>query len=409
MKKINLYVILISFLLVINTKLSAQQDYQIVQSFKDKNQQIESAIKNAQSLDQLKQIQSQIDQLKSDFQSHRDLLDKSLYPEDFDSSIEKLNEDLNQRENDFGQITSLQTQVSQLKVQIDTLNAKNADLLNQVLQIQEQNKKDIARLQRTIHELRYSLVQRDRLVMSILGGMLPPSYETTGQLSAGEKEKIYSRAKKTDLISNLKRSIDDNIKFLQVTTLSPSDLRSIKGQEKDLDNMWKNVGPEIINIYSSKKEKTKDVTEIDSAFSGWRNAIDQEAWNSIRQKFVEHGITLDSFSNGDEFTQTLSNYIDDQIKNSDSDSKRLYENFADTLWAGQIKPGWIPYLTESNMITNVEKDKIESEIAQWKNAVSSSSLTWLYILIAVVLIVVVFLIVKSQSSKKKIKIEESNA
>jgi len=402
MKKLIMLSAVLSFIISLGSISFAQQDYQIVQNFKSKTQQIEQSIKSAQNLSDLDTIQSQINQLQASFEGNKDLLDKSLYPDDFTSSIQKLNDDLSLRKQDFGQVSNLQTQINQMQAQIDTLNAKNESLLNQIEQMQEGNKKDIAKLESTIRELRASLYRRDRLVMSMLGSLLPPSYEKNGELTTNEKEKIYSQTKRTGLIANLKRSIDDNVKFLQVTTLNPQDLKTIQNQESSLEAMWKRSGPEIVKIYSERRQELKNAKDMDSSFSAWKNAIDQQAWNSIRQKFVDHGIALSNFSNGDEFAQTLTSYIDTQMKDATgSDSKKTYHVFADSVWDTSIKPDWVPYLTSNNQLSTGNLGIIEARITQWQSSVGSGSMIWLYIIIAVIMIGLIILFTRSKSSKNK--------
>ncbi len=378
----------------------AQQDYQIVQNFISQEKQIEQSISSAQSQSDLDSAQSHINQLQASFLNNKDLLDKSLYPDNFNSSIQKLNDQLSLRKEDFGQVTNLQQQVSQMQTEIDSLNAKNAALLNQIEQIQEQNKKDVAKLERTIRDLRYSLLRRDRLVRSMLGSLIPPSYEKNGEISSSEKEKIYSKARRENLIANLKRSIDDNIKFLQVTSLNPRDLSTIRNQENSLEMMWVKSGPELIKIYSGRREQLKDITDIDSSFSSWKNAIDQQAWNSIRQKFVDHGIAMNSFSSGKEFTGTLTSFIDNQMKNvSGSDSKKNYQVFADSIWNTSIKPDWIPYLTSHNLLSEGNLGIIQAKISQWQSSIGSGGMVWLYIIIGVIIILAIIFLVRSKSSK----------
>lgn len=115
-------IILISFLLV--RPSYTQQDYQIVQNFKDKAQQVENNIRDADSLSQLVQISSDIEKLKDDYSEYKNLLDKSLYPEDFNSSIGKLSKQVSLRRGDFTQITVLQTQVVKLKESIRPVKSK---------------------------------------------------------------------------------------------------------------------------------------------------------------------------------------------------------------------------------------------------------------------------------------------
>ena len=157
MKKIKVSFIIISFFVILCGNSFAQQDYQIVQNYKQLQQQIEAGVKDAKSLDDLNKLQTQTDQLRNDFQRFKELLDKSLYPDNLTSSIAKLNNAISTRRGDFTQISTLNVQVSQLQVQLDSLNTENSSLMSQIAQIKEANSKDVAQLEKTIRELRSSL------------------------------------------------------------------------------------------------------------------------------------------------------------------------------------------------------------------------------------------------------------
>ena len=410
MKKINFLLVLFSIVFLFSQINFAQHDYQIVQNFKSKVKQIDESIKSATTNDKLAQIKTQIDQLSSDYISKKDLLDKSLYPEDFNGSITKLNNALTLRQGDFGQITNLQTKISQLQTQLDTLNKRNSDLLDQLQQVQSQDKSDIARLNRIISELRYSLLKRDRLIMSMIDSLMPPSAMGNTNLTSSEQQEIFSKVKKMDMISNIKKSIDDNIKFLSASALRPNDLNSIKAQQQQFKKMWNTVGPQIISIYSKRHEDVKNLKDIDSVLLSWDNAIVQQAWNSINQSFAVHGIILNQFSNGEEFSQAVSSYINDEIQHASlnkEESKGTYKIFVDTVWNTNIKPNWIPFLMDNKLITEAQISTIDAKIAQWKNVAMASSFTWLYIIIPVLLIIIIVIIVMLRSSRKnKINIEK---
>lgn len=412
MKRQNIFSVII-LIFIFSIFSYAQQDYQIVQKFKAQCSTIKTSIANASSLDELNSIRPQIDQLKSDFEPNKKLLDKSLYPDDFNSSIGKLNDALNLRKGDFTQITTLQTKVSQMQVQLDSLNAKNAMLLNRVQELVIQGDKDrhtILVLQRNLRELRFSLSQRDLLVMTMLDSLLPSSYSQSGSLSSSEKQKIYSKARSMDIITNIKKAISDNIQFLDVTALTPEDLNSIKNQKAQFEKIWKNVGPEIIKIYSSKKQSEKDINEINSDFDLWNTALSREAWNSIRQTFSDRGIMLEKFSSGGEFSNSISSYVNDEIKNADLNAQNAvsdYHTFIDSIWLPKVEPEWIPYLTENNMLSVSDKDKINSKLTEWKKAVLPGQFNWLFVIIPVIIILLIVILLKTNSDKKK-KLELEN-
>ena len=407
MKK-NIFLTTIVLVLFLIIKLSyAQQDYQIVQNFKDKAKKIENAIRDADSLSQLNQISSDIEKLKDDYSQYKNLLDKSLYPDDFNSSIDKLNNQLSLRKGDFTQINVLQTQVVELKDQFDQLNQRNNELINQVSQLEEQSKKDkqkIVQLERSVAELKASIKKRDELVITMIDSLIPASARVQN-MSSEQKQNVISEAKKVNLISNIIKSIQDNIKFIELTKLNPGDIDQMKKQEADFAKMWRNVGPKIIDIYSEKGENINHLKEVDSAFTEWHNAINEEPWNTIREDYAKYNINLPKFSSGKEFMHSMDSYIDNQIKNvklkAKEEAEQEYNYFVDSVWFSQVTTKWIPYLTENNMIKPAQKDSIESKISQWNDEIHPSKFNWLYVIIGLLIIVVAFLLLRKRNPKEE--------
>ena len=408
MKTIKFLFSLLIILLVYSNFAQAQQDYKIVQNFKARYQRIETDIKTADSLAQLIQMDNTINQFESDYSANKNLLDKSLYPDDFNTSLEKLRKELAVRKSDFTQITALTTQVIELNLQIDDLNKKNADLLVQVRDLTEQSKVDknkISQLQKTIYALRSSLRKRDELIMNMIDSLMPADLRNKGTLTNQEKQNIFSESQKKNLLQNLQLAIEENIRFLQVTLLKPDDIKLIKDKQQAFEKTWQSFGPKLIEIYSQHGKKVNDAQKIDSSFAAWNNAIVMEAWDSIHNDFSNLGINLNKFSNGDEFTEVLTNYIQDEIKNAKvkgEASAKDYATFADTAWFGNIKPTWVPYLTDSNMLTEAQKDTIEANIAKWKDVIKPGTSYLLYIIMAILLIIIVVLVVKGRPKKKPV-------
>jgi DNA repair exonuclease SbcCD ATPase subunit len=379
-------------------QIFAQQDYQIVQNFKNKQQQIEDSIQTADSLSQLENLSAEIEKLKENYSQYKTLLDKSLYPEDFNSTINRLNNRLDLRKGDFTQINVLQTQVTELKDQFDQLNQRNNELINQVTQLTEQSKKDkqkIAQLERSISELKNSLQKRDELVMTMVDSLIPASSRVSN-LSPEQKQKVITESKKVNLVSNILKSIEDNIRFIEITKLNPDDVDQMKKQQQDFARMWRNAGPKIIDIYSQRGQNINQLKAVDSAFTAWHNVINQEPWNSIREDYSKYNINLPRFNSGKQFTETMTSYVDDQIKNIEmkgkEESEQEYKYFVDSVWFSQIKPNWVPYLVDNKMITAAQKDTIENKFSQWNDEVHPSRLNWLYIIIGILIIVVVILL-----------------
>ncbi len=392
--------------LLFSYSVSAQSDYEIVQSFKTKAMAIDDSIRNASSLDELHSAGDKIDSLRNEYSNKRDLLDKSLYPLDFNKTFENLQMSYDLRKGDFTQINVLQTQVTGLKDQVDVLNQRNTDLISRVQILDAESKKDksrIVQLERTVADLKASLQKRDELVISMIDSLIPPSYRQKSELSSEEKQKVYSEVQKNNVLNNVKKSLQDNIKFLQVATLTPEDLSEIKKQQDQFAKLWRSVGPKLVGIYSEKNAGTNELKEIDQTFTTWKTTLSQQAWNSVRLTFADYGINLQKFSTGKEFTETATSFINDEIKNigvkDNGDSQITYKSFADSAWYGTVKPTWVPYLMENNLFTEAQKDTLENRISDWKNSLYGSSFNWLYIIIGLLVVVIVILIIVRRKPK----------
>ncbi len=403
-------ILLNSFLLCLlfSYSIYAQSDYEIVQGFKTKAMAIDDSIRNATSLEELQSAGNKIDSLRNEYSDKRDLLDKSLYPLNFNKTFENLQMAYDLRKGDFTQINVLQTQVTGLTDQVEVLNQRNTDLISRVETLEAESKKDksrIIQLERTVADLKASLQKRDELVISMIDSLIPPSYRQKSELSSEEKQKVYSEIQKNNVLNNVKKSLQDNIKFLQVATLTPDDLSEIKKQQEQFAKLWQSVGPKLVSVYSERNAGTNELKEIDQTFTTWKNTLDQQAWNSVRLIFSDYGINLQRFSTGKEFTETATSFINDEIKNvgvkNSGESQSTYKSFADSAWYGTVKPTWVPFLLENNLFTEAQKDTVENRIATWKNSLYGTSFNWLYIIIGILAVVIVILIFIRRKPKQQ--------
>jgi hypothetical protein len=405
MKKLFLTPLLVLFII---SNITAQSDYEIVQNFKARYQQLEQQIKNAVSLDELNAVAGEIERLKNEFSTYRELLDRSLYPDNFEKSFDKLGNSLIIRKADFTQIDVLQTEVITLRSEVDELNKKNAELLNQIQLLEVQRKKDaetIAKLEKLVIELRASLKKRDELVYAIIDSLAPKLSGDVSALTQKEKEQIVAETEKKNVLYIVKKSLRDNNRFLEVTTLKPEDLNEVKQQQSNFVSLWQKVGPKLVDVYAGRKDKSQELKDIDALFTSWKTGIQREAWESIREDFALNNINLQSFYNGNEFTEIITAFINDEIKSygvkSKEESQRIYSVFVDSVWYKTISNEWMPYLLENNMLTTQQKEMIEKKIAEWKETISPKDLTLIYVGVGVliVLIVTFFLLRKKNGTK----------
>jgi hypothetical protein len=389
--------IFVAVLFIFIANPSAQSDYEIVQNFKTKYLEIEKNIKDAALLNELNAVVAKIDQLKQEYAKHKALLDKSLYPDNYDKSFENLNTAYLMRQGDFTTIDVLQTEVVVLEQQVEDLNKRNNQIIAMIDELETLRKKDkktSAELENLIADLRNSLRQRERLVVEMMDKLIPPIMREKATLSAEDKRIVRRVENNEDVLQNVKVSIKDNIRFLEAISLNPADIKAIQEQQEQFSDTWKAIGPKLVDVYADKDNKADELKEIDSLFIQWYyKSVDQNVWKSIRNEFGARSIILKEFNYGDEFVHSVKLFIEDEIKNlgikSDEASEKTYVSFTDSTWFSTIKPMWMPYLIEGGLFTIEQKDEVEASIEEWKNELYPSKL-WLYIAIWFGVVIILF-------------------
>ncbi|MFC2119766.1 hypothetical protein ACFLQ4_01710 [Bacteroidota bacterium] len=383
-------VLLSLILLVFTNQIYAQSDYEITQSFKQKRKQLEEKINNAKTFEDLNSIVADIDRLRNEYVEHEKLLDKSLYPDNFDKTFEKLNMSFVIRNQDFTTIDVLQIENLQLMEQVALLNKRNTGLMNKIQEFEYSDKKDVNKINEfegVVKELKRSLRKRDELIIGIVDSLLPQPLMEQTELSSQERNSIYIEAEENNVLSNVKLALLDNIKFLELTTLESGDLTEIKKRQNQFVKFWQDTGPKLVDIYAGENKRSKEIKEIDSLFSMWNFTLEQEVWKNIREEFAYNNINLIEFTNDEEFTNVLTSFIDDAIKNigviSSEESNITYSSFSDSTWFKVVSPKWILFLISNEMLDVLQNRKIEDKISDWKGRLTPSSFDWVYILVAI--------------------------
>lgn len=390
------------FVFVLGASINAQSDYEKTQNFKARYQQLESAIKNATSLDECNTISDNIAKLKNDFLADKSLLDNSLYPENFESSLAKLERAVEIRKGDFTQITELTTEVGTLKDRISTISQENQGLIAQIRTLQIRSSKDaqtIASLQKLVAQLKANIQQRDELVRGIVDSLLAEFVQMPNGLNESEKQNIYTKVDAGNLFYNIERTIADNVQYMKAAGLTPEDLGEMKKQYLDFNKVWRQIGPKLAEVYLSRKDKTAQIANIDAMFADWNFRVNDEMWSQVNKLFRDKKISMLQFRSGDQFVNSVASFASDEMKNfgvkSSGESENIYSAFTDSVYFKVVEPVWIPILIENNMMTDANKDSIDSQISKWKEKVApGTTINWVYIgggVVIVFLIIAFFL------------------
>jgi hypothetical protein len=400
------------FVFVILASAQQKSDYATVKQFKGLIKSITQATNEAKTVQDCADITATIDQMEKDFKDDKALLDKALYPDDFTKTFELLRGRLMIRQKDLGvietqlvRITELETQVRELSGQVSRLTGENDKLMEDIERIkgniQKLSAEEIARtamtdsLKGVINKLQKQLQSRDQLIFALVDSLFLQYDKNIADMKDVEKVGLAVKLERHSVFSNVKRSIEDNIKFLESTTLKGTDLIKIVQQQQRFQSQWKGLGPKLAAVYASGKKKAGEAAVVDTLLVKWGISADNAMWRSISQLFKEHGLVIKEFANGQEFYANLIAFVDDKIQNPTKDSDKiremLFNNFDENIWKGELGTSWLQTLAETGRISDTQKKDIDAKVEQWRAEVSpgTSWLTYVLILLAVVLLIIV--------------------
>lgn len=400
---------LIVFGLMPLSVILAQSDYKTVNEFKLKLQEIQKNIEIADSIDYLNSLLFHIDQLESEYKDEKDLLDQSLYPENFYSSLSKLRKEIRVKRNGFFQREVLAIKVGELEEELERLNNMNTNLLAEIYEYREIGGSP-DEIKRLVSQLRTTLNKRDQLVKNMVDSLLTEFVNHPMSLGQAELKKTYEKIESGKLFYNVEKTIRDNIEFIKVTSLKPADLGEIKEDQVQFFSLWSKLGPKIAESYSGTKNKSEDVEYINSLFSEWEHKLDDEIWKNINLAFVENNIEVAWFNSSDTFVNNVTDYIDSQISNFDTlgyDQSYLnFENF-EKIWRDELKSTWLPILRDNQIISEGQTEILQIKMDEWQiNFEEAPSNIGLYAGIFVGIVLIIFAYILGTKSKNRYEKKE---
>lgn len=400
------HVILLALIAVVSMAAQQVSDRAIVDKFNKTVKDLYRTVDAATSAHDCADINASIEEMEKEFASHKDLLDRSLYPDDYSKTITNLKGRLLIRQKDLGvietqivRISALETQVRELSGKIDGLTSENEKLLGAVKNLQRahalnmeagaMDRAVIDSLNTLVSRLQRNLKERDNLIFALLDSLFMQYDKDVASMNDVEKQGISVRLGRRNVLTNLKKSIDDNLRFLESTNLSPNDYAEIARQNQRFSSQWKGLGPKIAGIYLAGKQKNKETAVVDSMLSAWTSKVDQATWKSLKVLLEKGGIKLKPFSSGDEFTGSFLEFVDEEVRNAKqvpSDVRlRRFNTFNDLVWKTDLEPTWLPVLVGSGKLTANQKAEIEKKFEAWQSATRPVSAVVYFLVAALIL------------------------
>ena len=408
-------VIRILALLVISTvSLAAQQksDYAIVQRFQTITKSIAKDIDQAKTVQECAEANTSIDALEKEFGDDKPLLNKAIYPDGYDKSVEQLRGKLLIRQRDLGviesqivRITELEVRIRELSDQVTKMTNQNETLMTEVQQLSSNIKKlsgdlfnsttPIDSLRNMIVKLHQGLQERDALIFALTDSLFMQYDKNVGDMKDVEKQGLLSKIDRHGIIGNVKRSIVDDVTFLETTQLKGSDLVTLVRQQERFQSQWTGLAPKLASLYLSGKSKKNEVGIVDSLLVTWGDKVDGAMWRSLNMLFKEKGFVIKEFKNGDEYVTNFIVFLDEQIQNANKETNdtryKLFINFKENLWQTDLNATWLPALTELHKISDTQKKDIETKFEKWQASVMPGAtwLTYILIVLGVLLVAII--------------------
>ncbi len=377
-----------------------QSDYETKAAFEQGWKALKTSIATASTTAELDSLKNQISVLEQDYQSHRALLDKALYPETFATAIAGLREEARQN---YDRVFLIQTQ----GVKIDELEAQLASLIqnmdslsvqrNSILQELQNLKRATVRMQETIRRLTANLEARDELIFALVDTVFKGYEVNVDRAREVQLDALRGRLDKVNAVERIYDIAANNVRILEMLRLQGKDFSPLIDQYRRFRQRWDALRDRLNAAYAdaaarraTKQGKGKKGTQtpavevkpgaqVDSILAVWDSKLLGTFWGGLYQEFTSQDLTVRAFNDATSFSTSITAYVD-SMKATESDASR----FVSDVWKDRIDKEWREPLSLDAVLGHAQYaalDKKVSELGEKK--VDSKFLGYLAIIVAV--------------------------
>lgn len=381
--------------------LAQESDYQILQDFRADYNDIVTQITNADSSEDISNIQEQIDQLEADYSGYQELLNSVLYPNTYEDRVSELNNQFSSTESYINTMEDLNERIAQLEGDMEeqrgqiTQMDEDSEALRQRMERSSSNER---RLSSLVAQYRENLENRDEFVSDFLENLLN-RYEAMDSQTQSEIAEV-SGDLEDDPLSILQTILSEYINQAdRDSDLEAPDYIRMRAQHAYFAEVWDRIGERMANTYASESpvESRQEITDL---LSAWETSVNNKLWNALSTSFNQNGIELPAFTSGEAFNNALNTFVDNAIETSaeqnEEADQQLYEGFSN-YWNDTVKSQWGEYMINGEILTPQQIAAIDVKLGQWsQNAEPQSNLMFILFLIslAVILGLIVLLVTK---------------
>lgn len=411
----------IALIVFFTSLIFAQSDLQIVENFKSEHKLLEISIEQSKSTTETAQRTEEVRAFKDKYAKHKQLLDKSLYPDNFSQMIVSLerkiqvstdriarSETAEQKTEVLQQeVAGLTEQVNQMREEIRLLKEQNNSLIAELKELKRKKQTESAKYKELSVKVKDNIKKRDELISSLVDdvfGTINPNQP----ISPDEQQKTILKIENANVIDNIVSLAVDNIAYINSGTFKPDQFSELDGYHKEFNQKWSDLRPKLESVYSNTAADKNKFTTVDKMIADWGRNINRKIWDQIHTVYDVNNIVIESFRSSEEFYQNNLQYIESAIKNIPNLPKdsvnAQYERFVANVWDKEISSEWIPLLMERNMLTTAQKDTLDARIVEWQKQADVSTVNWTLVGSVIVLAaaILVLIIVRIKSSKKPV-------
>jgi hypothetical protein len=399
-------ILLLSIFLFTFSTAQERSNSEIKRDFEKEYKALLKTITSAATTEEIAQAGETVNAFEAQYKPYQEFLNKALYPDDFDASIEKLKASFTYSEQKIkaigesaARIAELEQQVTTLTEQVNSLNGENASLLAKLKEATAERDS----LLKVVSTLRTNLAKRDKAIFALVDSLFM-QYDKNIQPTGDVQQSKQAKLERSSVLSNVKRAVADNVEFLSSTQLSGNDVASLYGEQRKFESNWNGIKKLVGDAYLSNKEKAREIPTIDTMIAQWHTKVDESFWKSLNAMFADAKLSVSPINNGSEIYPAIARYLDDQItkagQKSETDPYAEYQVF-EKIWTESLKPIWVPVWRQNNMMTDAQAADIDTKVQLWYSKVKPSN--WLiYTLVGLIVLAVAYILYGKMKSKPKV-------
>ncbi|NGP89059.1 hypothetical protein [Fodinibius halophilus] len=374
-----------------------QSDYEIQKEFKQQYAQFEDKLETVSSPDKAEKLITSIKDFDQKFEDHSKLLNKALHPKTYEQKMKALKrssvvtkERLTTISQQTKKLDELQTQLASYKTDMNRLNKKNDSLQEAMAKSIKSEKK----LSGMLKEYRRNLEKRDDLILAFIDSMVVAyqqmDLEALQDLeNIDKKSRIKSNGDALEMIHDISA---ENLEVLEknANKLRLQDYMRMAEVQQQFEMMWTRLGDKIQEVYDGENAEML-AKEVERNISQWNQKLKTQTFAALHDTLSDNEVTVDEFKNSTQFYNSLSSYLNKQIKQSkENGSKANFKKFEQfqEFW-NRVEMQWSSNFVDSGIIGESDMATLNARVDTWaRHAKPNSNNMLVYLLGASVLLAV---------------------